>query len=262
MVGRRQIRQRIAAKNRRFARIDEQPQNHKLTCLEDRKRLPIDWRQNEGSYAIAFLMNTRDSHLSKAGPCWRLFLIGESRISHRGFGAQILLEHCLERTLPTLAQCRNPQRALQLLAGMSWQIQEGVNLGHTDSLRTVSDFYNVVARTNFSFLQHAKVKSWSAMCYEQSCHPRFIHANADAVARHARLRHFKYRITDAVSIADADLVIRKSLDSEVFSELAEDEIIAVRESVPSNDRNPSGKQIRRAAPLHDRRDRLAHRHRY
>src|SRR5260370_37430945 len=112
MVGYRQIRQRITAKNRRFAGIDEQPQNHKLSCLAERKRLPIDWRQNEGSYAIAFLMDTRDLHLSKAGPGWCLFLIGESRIPHRSFGAQVLLEHCLERTLPTLAKCGNLQRAL------------------------------------------------------------------------------------------------------------------------------------------------------
>src|SRR5580698_11070766 len=135
MVGYRQIRQRIAAKNRRFVRVEMQAQNNKLTRLEDRKRLPIDWPQNEGSYAIAFLMNIRDSHLSKSGPCWCLFLIGESRIPHRSFGVQVLLEHCLERTLPTLAQRRNLQRALQLLAGMSWQIQEGINLGHTHSFR-------------------------------------------------------------------------------------------------------------------------------
>src|SRR5580704_6009619 len=109
MVCCRQIRQRIAAKNRRFAWIDEQPQNHKFTRMGERKRLPIDWRQNEGSYAIAFLINIRDSHLSKAGPCWLLFLIRESRIPRRSFGAQVLLEHCLERTLPILAKCRNPQ---------------------------------------------------------------------------------------------------------------------------------------------------------
>src|SRR5271155_5489240 len=106
MIGYRQIRQRIAAKNRWFVRIDEQPQDDKLTCLEDRKRLPIDRRQNEGSYVVAFLMNIRDSHLSKAGPCRSLLLIGESRIPRRSFGA-LLLEHCLERTLPTLAECRN-----------------------------------------------------------------------------------------------------------------------------------------------------------
>src|SRR3984885_15793105 len=141
----------------------------------------------------------RDLHLSKAGPCWRLFLIGESRIPHRSFGAQVLLEHCLERTLPTLAKRRNPQRSLQLRAGMSWQIQEGINLGHTDSLWTVSNFYNVIACTNFSLLQRAKVKPWSVMCNEKRRHSRFIHADADAVARHTWLRYFKYRITNTVS---------------------------------------------------------------
>src|SRR5580700_5398899 len=99
MIGGGQIRQRIAAENGRLARIDEQSQNHKLTCLEDRKMLPVDRRQYEGSYVIAFLLDTRDSHLSKSGPRRCLFLIGESRIPHRTFGAQVLLEHCLERTL-------------------------------------------------------------------------------------------------------------------------------------------------------------------
>jgi hypothetical protein len=115
---------------------------------------------------------------------------------------------------------------------MPWQIQEGVNLGHADSLWTVSNFYNVVARPSFSFLQHAKVESWSVMRYEQGCHPRFIHANADAVARYARLCHFKFSTTDAVSIANADLVIRKSLDGEVFSELTESKITAAQKALP------------------------------
>jgi hypothetical protein len=112
---------------------------------------------------------------------------------------------------------------------MPWQIQEGVYLGHGDSLWTVSDFYNFIARPNFSFLQHAKVESWSVMRNEQGCHPRLIHANADAVARHAWLRYFKFSTTDAVSIANADLGIRKSFDSEVFTELTESKIVAAKE---------------------------------
>src|SRR5208282_119290 len=232
MIGSGQIRQRITAKSRRFARIDERPQDDKLTCLEDRKGLPIDWRQNEGSYVIAFLMNIRDAHLSKAGPRWSLFLIRESRIPHSGFGAQVLLQHCLERTLPTLAKCRNPQRALQLRAGMSWQIQEGVSVGHTDSLWTVSNFYNFIARPNFSFLQHAKVESWSVMCYEQGWHTRLVHTDTDAVAGHSWLRYFKFCTTDAVSIADAHIVISKPLDGEVFAELAESKIVAAQKALP------------------------------
>src|ERR1700678_595921 len=160
MVGGRQIRQRITAKNRRFAGVDEQPQDDKLTCLADRKKLSIDRRQNEGSYAIAFLVDTRDPHLSKAGPCWCMFLIRESRIP-RSCGTQVLLEHCFERTLPPLAKRRNLQRALQLLGGMSWQIQERVNVGHAHSLWTIGDFCDVIAGTNFSLPQDAKVESRS-----------------------------------------------------------------------------------------------------
>src|SRR4051794_38797034 len=108
MVGCGQIRQRIAAKNRRFAGIKMQTQNNKLTRMEESKRLPIDRRQTEGSYAIALLINMLDSHLPEAGPCWHWFLIGETRIPHHRFGGQVLLQHRLERTLPTFAQCRNP----------------------------------------------------------------------------------------------------------------------------------------------------------
>ncbi|MGB8864644.1 MAG: hypothetical protein WCC71_11150, partial [Candidatus Sulfotelmatobacter sp.] len=143
-----------------------------------------------------------------------------------------MLEHCLKRTLPTLAKRRNLQRALQLLAGVSWQIQEGVNVGHRDLFWTIGDFCDVIARTNFSFLQHAKVESRSVMFYEQRWHTRLVHADADAVARHARLCHFKFSTTDAVAIANADLVIRKSLDGEVFSELAESKITAAKKALP------------------------------
>jgi hypothetical protein len=236
MVGCREIGQRIAAKDGRFARIivriNEQSQNYKLARLEERKRLPIDGRKNEGSYAIAFLINTSDPHLSKAGPCGRLFLIGEPRIPRRSFGTRILLEHCLERTLPALAKRGNAQSALELIARVSGQIQEGVNVGHGDALGTASNFYDVIARANFPFLQHAKVESWPVMFYEQRRHTRLVHADADAEARHARLRYFKYRATDAVSIADADLVIGKSLDGEVFSELAVDEVVTPEKAFP------------------------------
>src|SRR5579872_642833 len=70
------------------------------------------------------------------------------------------------------------------------------------------------------------------MCYEQGCHPRFIHANTHSVARHAGLRYFKFGIADAVSIADADFVIRKSLHSEVFSELTKGKIVPAQKALP------------------------------
>ena len=70
------------------------------------------------------------------------------------------------------------------------------------------------------------------MFHEQGWHARFIHANADAVTSHAWLRYFKFSATDAVSIADAHFVIRKSLDGEVFPELAESKIVAAQKALP------------------------------
>jgi hypothetical protein len=115
---------------------------------------------------------------------------------------------------------------------MSRQIQEGVNLGDTDSLWTVGNFHDVIVCTDFSLLQHAKVKPWPVMRHQQGRHARFVHADAHAVARHAGLRDLKFSSTDAVSIADAHLVIRKSLDGEVFAELAEGEIVAAQKALP------------------------------
>jgi hypothetical protein len=115
---------------------------------------------------------------------------------------------------------------------MSWQIQEGVNISHTNSLWTVANFYYVIACTNFSLLQHAKVESWPVMCYQKRRHTRFIHPDADAVARHPWLRYFKFSTTDAVSIANTDFVIGKSIDGEVFSELAEHKIVAPQKALP------------------------------
>src|SRR6266498_2506926 len=115
---------------------------------------------------------------------------------------------------------------------MSWQIQQSINIGYRDPFRTVCDFLDIVARPNFSFLQHAEVESRPVMCYEQGRHPRFVHANTDAVASYARLAHFKYRATNAVLITNADFVVRKFLNREVFSELAEDEVIPSEKAFP------------------------------
>src|ERR1700746_3843554 len=190
MVGCREIRQRIAAKNRRFARIDDQPQNHELTGLEESKTLLVGRHKNEGSYTLAFLANSGDSHRSKAGPCWRWLLCGKSRISPRSFRSQVLLKHCPKRVLPTFAKRRNPQGALQLLAGRSRQIQKGVNIGHAHSLWTASDFDDFIAGSNFSFLQNAEVKTRSMVSNKQRWHARFVHTDAHAVAGYTRLSYF------------------------------------------------------------------------
>jgi hypothetical protein len=115
---------------------------------------------------------------------------------------------------------------------MSWQIQESVNLGHGDSLWTVSNFCNVIAGHQLFPLATRESRILVCDVLRAGLPSRFIHANTDAVARHAWLRYFKFSTTDAVSITDAHLVIRKSLDGEVFSELAESKIVATPKALP------------------------------
>jgi hypothetical protein len=70
------------------------------------------------------------------------------------------------------------------------------------------------------------------MCYQQRWHPRFVHADAHAEAGHAWLRDFKYGTADVVSIADADLVVRKPLQCEIFAELTERKIAPAQKVLP------------------------------
>ena len=98
------------------------------------------------------------------------------------------------------------------------------------------------------------------MCYEQGRHARFIHSNPDAVARYAWLGHFKFSVTDAVSIAYTDLVISKPFDGEVFSELAKDEVITSEKAFPVV--SPSDKQKRRDVLRRGRRGRLERHQQY
>jgi hypothetical protein len=115
---------------------------------------------------------------------------------------------------------------------MSGQIQEGINLRDRHPFRTICNFHDFIVRTNLSFLQHAEVKAWPSMRYEQGWHARVVHANADAVARHAWLRNFKHRTADAVSVADAYFVIEKSLYGEVFSELTKTKVVSAEKALP------------------------------
>src|SRR5215813_5022140 len=120
MIDSWQVRQRIAAKDRRLTWIHLQPQDNKLTRPSNGKRLLIDWRQNEGGHAIAFLTDMRDEHLSEAGPRWFLFLICEPGVSHNGLCTRPLIENRPERTLPALAKGGNSERPFHALARVSW----------------------------------------------------------------------------------------------------------------------------------------------
>jgi hypothetical protein len=70
------------------------------------------------------------------------------------------------------------------------------------------------------------------MCYEQGRHTRLVHSNAHSVASYTRLRHFKYRATNATSITNTDFLVEKSVNGEILSELSEGEIATAKQAFP------------------------------
>ncbi len=86
-------------------------------------------------------------------------------------------------------------------------------------LRPVGDLHDLVSCADFSFFNHAEIEARALVGNEQAGHLRIGHANADSIAGDSRLGDFEQRAADAVTIADADLVIGKTIDGQVFAEL-------------------------------------------
>jgi hypothetical protein len=70
------------------------------------------------------------------------------------------------------------------------------------------------------------------MLNQQGRHPRLIHAYADPIAGHSRLRYLEQRTADPVAVTDRDLAIGQALYGEVLSELPEREIISLQLAFP------------------------------
>src|SRR5262249_47582845 len=65
---------------------------------------------------------------------------------------------------------------------------------------------------------------WPCAGCQQSRHSGLVHANADAVAGHARLSDLEQRAADLITVADAHRIVGQSFDREVLAELAMDEV--------------------------------------
>ena len=137
-----------------------------------------------------------------------------------------------EGTFPSRAERRYPQRALQLIGGMSRQIEQRVDIRDGEALRPVRDLYDLVAGADLALLEHPEIEPRPVVRHQQGGHPRLVHPNADPVARHPRLRDLEQRAADAIAVADADLVVRQAVHGEVFAELPEGEIAAAERVLP------------------------------
>ena len=91
---------------------------------------------------------------------------------------------------------------------------------------------NLVTRADIAFLEDAEVEAWPSARGQERSHSRLVHADADAVAGGPGLGHLVQSGPDPITVADANLVIRQSLDGEVLAELPVGEIVAVQPLLP------------------------------
>jgi len=115
---------------------------------------------------------------------------------------------------------------------MAGEIEQGIRLDDGHALGAVGDFDDLVPRPDFALLKHAKIEPWPAMGDEQSSHARFIHPDADAVARNPRLCYLEQGIPDPVAVADAHLIVGQAFDGEILAELAVSEVTTAELALP------------------------------
>ena len=149
-----------------------------------------------------------------------------------GTALAFLFEQGFERGAPAGAQRRNAQSPFQLARVAPGQIQQRVGFGDGQMPGTGRGFHNLVAGFDLAFLEDAKIKAGSMMRHDERRHLRFIHPNAEPVAGDARLRHFEQRAPDPVPVANANLSVGQTVDCEILAELAVNEVIAAKLSLP------------------------------
>ena len=103
---------------------------------------------------------------------------------------------------------------------MAGKIEQAVDLRDGELLRPVSDFDDLIPCADFSFLNHAEIKAGALVRDQEGSHLRIIHSDPDSIAGNSRLGHLEKRRADPITVPDADHVIGKTVDREVFSELA------------------------------------------
>src|SRR5580658_11297189 len=108
---------------------------------------------------------------------------------------------------------------------MARQIKQAVDFRHGDLLWPVGYLHDFISGTDFPFFDDAEVKPRALVGNEQAGHLGLTHANADPVAGNSRLGYLEQCTANAVTVADADLVIGKTLDGQVLAELTVLEVI-------------------------------------
>ena len=117
---------------------------------------------------------------------------------------RLLRRERLERGLPAWAESGDPERPEQLLARVSREVEERVDLGHRHQLRAGRELDDLVTGLHVAFFQHAEVEAGPAVGDEQRGNARVVQPDPDAVAGDTGLRDLEDGGADPIAVADAD----------------------------------------------------------
>ena len=189
---------------------------------------PIGVLEADGDHGVALAVDSGDGQPAEPGP-------GRRRAGCRQAGvaaAGLSVEQGSERGLPAGAEGGDPERSEQLLARVSGEVEERVDLGDRHLLRAGGELDDLVSRLHLALFEHAEVEAGAAVGDEQGGDARVVHADPDAVAGDAGLRDLEDGGADLVAVADAHLVVAQSLDGEVLAELSVDEVASSKLAFP------------------------------
>jgi hypothetical protein len=91
---------------------------------------------------------------------------------------------------------------------------------------------DLVAGPDMPFGDDAQVEAGPVVRDEQGGQLGFAESHADAKTRDARLCDLELGLTDAIPVADVDVVVAESVDREVLPELADLEVVAAEVILP------------------------------
>jgi len=155
----------------------------------------------------------------------------EAGISGARAGA-VILQQGLEGDPPSGRERVDSQCAFKSVTWVIRRVQERIRLGDRHSLLRLTDFDGLVAGTYLTLLQDSQVEAGASTGGEQGGHARFVHPDAEAVARDTRLRHLEDRTSDAITVADGHSIIRQLVHREVLAKLAVDEVGTFQDLLP------------------------------
>src|SRR5271156_6538092 len=128
------------------------------------------------------------------------------------------LEERAHRALPTGAQCRDAQGALQRVGRMRRPIEQGVHLGDGHAFGTIGELVDAVAGPDVALLDDPEIESRTPVGHQEGRHLGIVEAQPDPVAGEAGLRDLENPVADAVAVADAVFIVGQPLDRQVLSE--------------------------------------------